>query len=368
MCTPFLVYSCMKHILIVFVVLISVVHPWSDAACQSTTTDTIKSIPSKNVLLAYPIVYYQPETSWGFGGAGIFSFRFKGEKPTSNPSQIQFTAAYTLNKQVIFTLPFEMYARENAYKIKGELGYFRYFYNFFGIGGASDFDEREQYRVNFPRIRFDVLKHLGKSFLGLRYRFDFFNIKEIKEGGLLDIQNITGRDGGTISGIGLIWQYDTRNYLYNATKGMFVETEFYINNRWTFSDFSYQRLFINITLVGNAEGELITGDPIFYDMAYLGSPKLLRGYQDRRFIDKNLLAVQIELRYPLYRRFQGVSFTGIGNVGSTVANVFETKAKFTFGTGLRYIINRNDRIRIRLDYGRTLGEGGAFYLTINDAF
>lgn len=340
--------------------------------------DSSQITKKKNLILAYPVVFYQPETRLGGGVAGIFSFRFKNEPATSNPSQIQFTTAYTQNKQIILTLPFEIYTRDNGYKFKGELAYFRYFYNFFGIGNNTKLADKEQYQVNFPRLRLDMLKHLGKSFVGLRYRYDYFDIKDIKRGGLLDSQDITGKSGGRISGLGLLWQYDSRNYLYNATKGSFIETEFYVNDTWTGSDFKYQRLYLNaakyvnlgknITIVGHSEWELLSGNPIFYDLAHMSSPRILRGYQDRRFIDKNMVIFQTELRFPIYNRFQGVAFSGVGNVASSLSDILEGELKFSYGAGIRYIINRNDRIRIRLDYGRTLNEGGAFYLTMNDAF
>ncbi len=344
----------------------------------SSKSDTSLVVKKSALFLVYPIAFYSPETRWAGGVAGIYSFRFRGESLQSNPSQIHTSIGYTQNKQILFTLPFELYFRQNKYKVKGELGYFRYFYNFYGIGNSTALSDRESYEVHFPRFRLDALHRIGKSFIGLRYRFDNFDIKKVKENGILATQTITGKSGGTISGLGIIWQYDTRDHLYNATKGVYIEAEVYVNDALTRSDFTYQRLSTDIsryfkiandhTLAFNADIIQILGDPIFYDLPYIGSPRLLRGYQDRRFMDRSLVALQGEYRYPIYKRFQGVAFVGAGNVANRIDQVFDSELKLAYGVGLRYIMNRNDRVRLRLDYGRTAREGGAYYVTINDAF
>ena len=96
-----------------------------------SNSDTTKI---KNQFLAYPVVFYLPETRWGFGAAGLYNFRFRSESAESNPSQIQLIASYTQNKQLIFVMPFELYRKYNTWKIKGELTYFRYQFNAYGIG------------------------------------------------------------------------------------------------------------------------------------------------------------------------------------------------------------------------------------------
>ncbi|MGB4959065.1 MAG: BamA/TamA family outer membrane protein [Saprospiraceae bacterium] len=331
---------------------------------------------NKSQFLAYPVAFYLPETRWGFGVAGFYNFRFSGEPPTSNPSQIQFTASYTQNKQVLLALPFELYRFENRLKLKGEFGYFRYVYNFYGVGNDSKTEDRETYSADFPRIRLDALRRFDKLFLGFRFRFDHMKFSNL--GPILTNDNITGKNGGTISGLGTIAQWDTRDFIYNPTKGFFLETEVFVNDHWTGSDFNYVRLTVDLayyqklaekhTLAMHLNTSTVNGNPIFYDLPYFGSPKLMRGYLDRRFMDKNILVLQSEYRFPIYKSLDGVSFLSTGDVGGTYASLFSGDFKFTFGGGLRFTLNKKDRVRLRLDYGRTISEGGAFYITINDAF
>jgi len=105
---------------------ISTFLPGKEVTYPIQTTDSVK-----NQLVAYPVVYFLPETRWGFGFAGLYNFRFKGEPPASNPSLIQFTASYTQRKQILLTIPVELYWNNNTWKLKGEFSYFRYLYNFY---------------------------------------------------------------------------------------------------------------------------------------------------------------------------------------------------------------------------------------------
>lgn len=332
----------------------------------------------KSQFLAYPIAFYLPETRWGFGAAGFYNFRFKNEKPTSNPSQVQFTFSLTQNRQVIMTIPFELYKSNNLWKFKGEISYYRYVYNFYGIGMSSKFDDKEPFRANYPRFRIDILRRYNRVFAGLRFRFDNMQIEDKKVNGLFEKGDYTGEDGGIISGVGLVGQLDTRDYIFNPTKGVFMEAEIFANSKFTQSNFTYQRFSLDFakyvgikedhTLAFHINTAMILGDPIFYDLLYFGSPKLMRGFQDRRFKDKNILVLQGEYRFPIYKWVQGVSFLSGGTVADSYSEIFKNDYKVSLGAGLRIVLNKKDRVRLRLDYGRTINEGGAIYITINDAF
>jgi outer membrane protein assembly factor BamA len=336
----------------------------------------IDSTSLKNQVIAYPVIFYLPETRWGFGAAGLYNFRFRNESSTSNPSQIQFVTSFTQNKQVILTFPFELYFKENLWKLKGEVSYYRYLYKFYGVGIDSKFDDKEFFFAQYPRIRTDFLRRLKSVFAGLRIRFDQLNIT--KKDSLLSNGNYNGIEGGTISGLGFVAQWDKRDFIYNPTKGFYLETEAFFSGGFIGSDFTYQRytidfakytrLFENHTLATQIHGASLQGNPIFYELLYFGSPRLMRGYQDRRFIDKNLLCLQTEYRFPLYKRLQGVAFVSSGTVSSKFKELFENEYKWSYGGGLRFILNKKDRIRLRLDYGITTNEGSAFYITVNDAF
>jgi outer membrane protein assembly factor BamA len=366
-------------IIILCVSVVNLVAMRDTSIIPSTTIADSTGVRKKSKLIIYPVAFYLPETRWGGGVVGLYKFRFKKESSESYPSVIQYSVNYTQNKQVIVTFPYEMYWGENKNKIKGELAYFDYLYNFYGIGPNTKEEDLEKFSAKYPRLRMDYLRRYKDTYVGVRARFDNFNLYKVKENGILDTVNqITGRSGGKISGLGLIAQYDTRDFLYNSTKGMYAEVEIHTEQVWTGSDFRYTRFSTDVTkyiglkekhiLVLNSVIGTLVGDPIFYELFHLGSPKQIRGYQDRRFIDRNIITFNTEYRYPIYKRFNGVAFTALGNVAPTFGKLFDQTPKFTYGVGLRYTLNKEDRLRLRLDYALTLTEGSAFYLTANDAF
>ena len=171
---------------------------------KDTTEKSFKAYP-------LPVVYFTPETDWGFGAVSLFSFRLKGEPKESRNSQFQFGGAYTQRDQLLFYLPFQLYYKNEKYYAFGELGYYKYSYRFFGIGNDLPPENEELYNVNFPRVRLNMMKLVKPSwYLGVRYWFDEYDIVKIKNQGLLATQDIVGAKGGTVSSLGLISLFDSR--------------------------------------------------------------------------------------------------------------------------------------------------------------
>ncbi|UTW61090.1 hypothetical protein KFE98_13825 [bacterium SCSIO 12741] len=73
--------------------------------------------PRKWILL--PSVYYTPETRWAFGAIGLGFFRFSKEDTLSPISNVGLSLAYTLNDQILFSLPFNLFLKGDRYRIRG---------------------------------------------------------------------------------------------------------------------------------------------------------------------------------------------------------------------------------------------------------
>ena len=106
----------------------------------------------------------------------------------------------------------------------------------------------------------------------------------------------------------------------------------------------------------------------FRELANLGGDKLLRGYYDGRYRDRQLVVAQVELRRQLFWRFNGVLFGGVGQVGNTLADFDEGGLKYTGGAGLRFRFNRRDRLNVRFDYGVGRDGSTGFYFNFGEAF
>lgn len=330
-------------------------------------------------LIGLPLVYFTPETNWAFGGLGVFSFRFKSESMESLPSQLNLGVAYTLNKQVLIYLPYQLYFKDELYKVYGELGYYRYNYFFYGIGNQTKAEDEEIYDVNFPRIRLNALYLLRENtYVGLRYTMDNFTDLKTAEGGILDSQDITGKQGGLVSGFGIVGNYDSRDNLFYASKGMFLETVLYWNPKSLGSDFNFNKLTIDASkfwttswkhiIAVNAYGEFTGGDAPFYQLALLGGNKRMRGYLEGRFRDNHYMTVQVEYRLPLFWRLGAVVFGTYGGVANKLSNFSLADFEYSYGGGLRVLLDKKEHVNLRIDYGLSKSGGGNLYFTVGEAF
>ena len=94
-----------------------------------------------------------------------------------------------------------------------------------------------------------------------------------------------------------------------------------------------------------------------------------RGYFEGRFRDQNFSSFQAEYRSPLLIwRFGIVGFAGYGWVYNSLDEFINNKKYATIGTGIRYSLNKEDKLNLRFDFA--LGELGnrGVYFGIREVF
>lgn len=335
---------------------------------QETISDT-----SDIFIGAFPLAFYLPETRWGFGGAAIMTFKMKNERDLR--STFVLGGAYTLNKQVLSYLSFDLYTRKN--QISGEVGYYDYYYPYYGIGSNSKRSKEEIYYVRFPRMKAKYYYEArSRLYIGGQIHFDDYNIRQIEPGGLIETNQQKYADGGIISGLGLNFQRDHRDNIFFPEKGSLIEVDLlWYNDTWG-SSFNFVKLMINMTdyrtlapshyLATNVYFSSVMGDVPFQELSLYGGESRARGYIQGRFRDRLMAILQVEYRFPIYWRFRGVVFGSAGDVGPNIREAF-ANIKLNYGAGLRFLLSKEDRLYLRLDYGRS-SEGGEFYLTFGEAF
>lgn len=328
-------------------------------------------------LRVLPVIFYLPETGLGYGGITIGTFRFQNESADSRPSTVQAAVTLTSKKQILLFAPFEIYADNEKWRFVGEVGFYKYFYNFFGIGIDSKEEDFETYDVTFSRARLTVLKEVIPKFsVGIAYEFDTYSKPRLKEDGLLDSGNFIGKEGGIISNLGVSVVYDSRDNIFFPTKGIFLQGNLfsslkelgssYSYNKWVLDSRYYQKIKGRHIVAGNIYLANSSENTPFLDLNSLGSRRT-RGFDNRRFQDNAELSMVLEYRFPIYRRIEGVAFGSTGTVSQDFGGLFSSAYKNAGGVGLRYTLNKKEGTRIRMDYGIS-NEGGNFYFTINEAF
>ena len=359
----------------VFIVLIVLAF---SPICSSQGNDTVLNDSIKNFkLTALPVLFYLPETGLGYGALGIGTFRFKNETINSRPSSAQLAVSYTTKNQLLIFAPYELYWDDEKWRVVGELGFYKYFYNFYGLGINSNEADFETYEVTFPRLRASVLNEVWANIsVGIAYELDIFYDLGVEENGILEATDLIGKDGGTVSNLGLLAFYDTRDDIFQPSKGFFVQAATFTSGSFTASSFSYSKFSLDSRYYTKLKGEHILATNLFFanngkgtpffDLNRLGTNRT-RGFNDRRYQDNAELSFVTEYRFPVSGRFGGAFFGSTGTVAPDFGNLFSSRYRNAAGLGVRYTINKKDGIRIRIDYGLS-EEGGNLYFTIREAF
>ena len=251
---------------------------------------------------------------------------------------------------------------------------------FWGLGKNSPDSSEEPYKFNQFYMYLHLLKKISPHFfMGLLFeRQQVWDVSYLA-GGLLEKQNIAGRDGYQISGLGSSLTYDTRNNAFSPYKGFFGQIYFNHFDKFLGSDFNYTNIVIDIrkylTLASNKVLALQlysfnnTGKEVpLRSLASFGGANRMRGYYEGRFKDQQQLIFQAEYRFPIYKRFGAVAFGGAGSVSKNFADYFLSDLKYSFGAGLRFALNKTEKLNLRIDYGIGQGKNNGFYLQLGEAF
>jgi hypothetical protein len=330
--------------------------------------------------LAYPYIFYSPETSLAFGGGGIVYFKLY-EDPKARSSSITPSFYYTINGQYDITIIPELFLLEDNLKIWSKLNYSSYFDRYYGIGNQTVEIENDQYLQDNIQAQVKLQPKLFDDRLNLGINYEIRNMSVVDKKGnpfLEQDTTLVGSEGGLTSGLGLAVAWDTRDNNFFPSRGGYYEA--YTSNFFDVigSDFNYSKTVIDIRQYMNItsdhvlamQGYLLSegGSPPFYDLGLLGGSKLMRGTIMGRYRDKTYYVIQSEYRMPqLVWRFGLILFAGIGDVAPSVGKITVSTVKPTYGFGIRFRFDELEKVDIRMDVGFGKGSNG-IYFDINQAF
>lgn len=333
----------------------------------------------------FPYLFYTPETELAFGVGGIITF-YTSEYALLRPSKITLSGYYSTKKQYKITLSPQMYFARNNLFLSANLDYGYYVDKFWGIGSATPDIDGEEYissgwgielNLQVPPLLGYIGRYVGHTKTGIIY--DYFNntIEDKKSNPYLLSGEITGSEGGISSGLGLIWVWDNRDHIFYPARGGYhqVKTIFYQKafggsfdfNRYEADLRQYFAIQQTNVLAFQVFASFVRGNPPFNELSVLGGQRIMRGYYQGRYRDKNYLAGQAEYRRHLWRRLGFVAFAGLGDVESEMKDFRIKSAKFSGGFGLRFLFNQAEKVNIRADFGFGRNTSGV-YFGVEEAF
>ena len=334
----------------------------------------------RNTTNMAPIIAYTPESNLMIGANIIKLFKFKGADSHTRTSYMDMLALYTLRNQIILEQNYVLFANQEKYMFIGSTIFKRFPQYYYGIGNALPVSNKEL--ISYSQFSFEHLalrKVYKKLYLGLGYRYtNLFNMSSTPAG-VLDQSRTYGYNGMVTSAIQTALSLDSRNNIYNCSKGALIRIKANFNAKTIGSNLTFQTYEIDLrtyikpfknrrdVLAFQGYGYFSVGTVPWSEMGALGSDVIMRGYYSGRYRNKDYVAVQAEYRLTVNKLFGVVLFAGTGEVANDLNTFTIPGLKPNAGTGLRINIDRKELMNLRLDYGFGYHTSN-FYFAVTEAF
>ncbi|MDR0830070.1 MAG: hypothetical protein LBN95_08175 [Prevotellaceae bacterium] len=373
----------------------------SDTLSMSETDDSdtskfvlfVKKVLDGNLnwnFLITPMVNFQPETSWGFGIAGAYYIK---PQQRGRIGSIGFNASYTINNQLNSNALATLYfGKKQKWFLYFNVGFKHFPDKFYGIGNKPENLIAKPFLYNSDNFYMTVQPQTfvkGNWIVGGSLSFRWENAtagdNNILGDSIANALNINGFKPYIMFGLGGVAAYDSRNNAFYPNKGLFFKTviteylpiskrlnsqlvKAQIDFRQYFTiykDFIFAYQFIT-------EWNFAKEAP-FQMLPTIGGLELLRGVRAKKWNDDAMIALQGELRIPIWSIFKAAVFAGVGDVYN-LKNWQWTTPKIGYGIGLRVKFNKSNA-NLRLDIARNNYDKNFkdfstynFYITVNEAF
>lgn len=320
--------------------------------------------------------HYSSDIKFGVGVVAAGLFRADKKNLELPPSDVSFYADVTTTGYYLLGIRGHTYFNGGKYL----LNYNGYFYSmpslFYAAGYRNGINNNyTKYLRLENQLKVDFLYRIFRNgYIGTNVNFNFASGRKFK-----DISYLEGQNKQYIcTGIGVLFEYDSRDFVPNAYKGML----FKIDQRFYPDFLGNNKYFMRTEVFLDAYKQLWKGSVLAFDFhtllnfgknhipwsmdAVMGGSYRMRGYYEGRFRDKCMSEVQLELRQNVWRRNGIVVWVGAGNVYPSLSKVNLRQTLPNYGIGYRWEFK--NRINVRLDYGFGKDGQSGFIFGINEAF
>ncbi|MEI6266161.1 MAG: hypothetical protein WCP74_13770 [Sphingobacteriia bacterium] len=329
-----------------------------------------------------PILTSTPETGVRFGGAleYFFNAKEKGKNTEARGSYVHGQITYSTKSQLDLSSSWQIFGRGERYVFRGNAGFQRFNERYWGVGNNTvnndDFNGQFYNRLYFESRTYKLLTN--QNYVGLAVNFsDTYNLTYSKSLNNSDLQ-VAGINGSKVFGLGPAFLHEGRDFPFSAHKGSYLEVYYQyhfpvLGDQYNYGEWMLDwRKFIPVsnlnTLAFQFMNRTTIGDVPLREMPRLGSSNLMRGFFTGRFRDKSFTAAQSEFRFHIWRWLYGSAFGAVGIVGESISSYESNNTRYAGGAGLRFLVNKKNRMFVRLDYARNSTGGSAFYIKLNEAF
>jgi hypothetical protein len=354
--------------------------PTPSEKAKKQQTKTQKKSAHRGAIVAAPLPIVSPALGSGIVPVLGYIFPLSKDDKISPPSVIGAAGLVTNDGSRGFGLAADLYMKEDTYEITSIYAHGNVNYNLYGIGIAAG-----DAGLKLP------LEQSGQVFFGealRRLRWRFFVGPRFWTGDSVVTPRPTSQqtpppppDLGlhtTLRALGVRLNRDTRPNRFYPTTGMLLDftSDFFakaLGSKYSFQ--SYRFTFNKYGIVGKNQVLAYNffdcstgGDPPFYGNCIYGTNNELRGYEAGRYLDRYMVATQLEYRLSLPKKLGLAAFGGIGEVVPGGKEFFRINNFLPdVGGGPRFELSKKYHVNLRADFARgkdswtwSLGVGEAF--------
>lgn len=333
--------------------------------------------PKRNKKFDFSVIggpHYSSDTKFGIGLVGSGLYRTSAADTVSPPSDVAIyldatTAAFfKLGVRGTHIMPFD------RARLHYDVNFASINSKFWGIGYQRNRnnDNESTYKYLISQAQASYVWRLARCFyLGPVATFDYVNGRDFEKPWLWD-----GQADRTFSvGVGFTVQYDNRDFLTNASRGIYFRLDQRFNPRFLANKYAfslteltlayYHPLWRSATIAMELHSRLTYGNTPWGLMSTLGGSYNMRGYYEGRYRDKSAVDFCVELRQHVWRRNGVVLWVGAGTVFPKFSAMRWGHILPNYGVGYRWEFKKKVNVRLDLGFGR--GQTG-FIFSINEAF
>lgn len=317
---------------------------------------------------------YSKNTSFGIGLLAAGLYRIDRTDSITSPSDISIFANVSVSGFYAVGVSGNTIFAHNRRRLDYTLSFSSAPRDLWGIGYC---DGRDNPKSTYTEKHYQVKARYLYEVLPNTYLGGLLNFEHTRGLKFTDISYIYGqKQHYTATGIGAIAEYDSRDFIPNPFRGIYVsfqETFFPkgLGNcgrsiwRTTFTADYYRKVWKGGILATDLYAEFNSNGTPWPMLARMGGSQRMRGYYQGRYTDNDLITLQIELRQHIWRRIGCTVWGGAGNVFPDLERFDWSHTLPNYGIGIRWELKK--RVNVRLDYGFGRKTSG-FLLNINEAF
>jgi outer membrane protein assembly factor BamA len=342
----------------------------------------------KGKLMIMPLAgpAYTPEMEFTLAGGIMISFKTNPKDSLIQRSSAPVMLGVSSTGAYFFGTKFTSFWKQDKLRIYADLNFKNMPDNYWGVGYQEGYttekgDSTTAYTRTwwqvYPKFLWQFKKHL---LIGLLVDFNYTKGSEASPEVREDPFYREFNDKPFNSGLGVVFQYDSRDVPVNAWKGTFIETSFGLYGGYLGGDNTYQVLNIDLrkywtikrkgsTIAAQLRGRFCNGDVPYGEMSQPGTPFDLRGYTWGRYRDESMVYAIGEYRHMFKKKDETlcrhglVGWIGVGTLGETVGQFGEWLP--SIGIGYRLEVQPRMNLRVDIGFGK---ETRGFYFNFNEAF